>query len=120
MIDKYKEVIQGARECVEKGEDGNAYIPNLLVVIACQQEAIGKLREHCETLLSINDRTLDLCDDKDDTIKGLFETIENWEKLYEGAKYLAYSEFARELKCTSGLITRRKIDNLLRKKESEE
>lgn len=43
MTDRYKEAIQGARDCVERNKDGGVYLPDLLVVIDSQQAEIEKL-----------------------------------------------------------------------------
>ncbi len=151
MTDRYKEAIQGARDCVERNKDGGVYLPDLLVVIDSQQaekEAmithieclkkecdewhktaelntkefiklqalLEKSRNQCAKFNELVDKSLKLCDDKDNTINGLFETIKDWEKAYEGARYLAYKEFADEIKLIPGLITRKKINKLLREK----
>ena len=151
MTDRYKEAIQGARDCVERNKDGGVYLPDLLRIIDNQQsekeamithieclkkecdewqkaaelneKGIIKLRtlleesqNQCAKFNELTEKALNLCDDKDTTIKGLFETIEHWEKTCEGARYLAYKEFADEIKLIPGLITRKKIDKLLREK----
>lgn len=33
MTDRYKEAIQGARDCVERNKDGGVYLPDLLRII---------------------------------------------------------------------------------------
>lgn len=73
-------------------------------------------RNQCAKFNELTEKALNLCDDKDTTINGLFETIKDWEKAYEGARYLAYKEFADEIKLIPGLITRKKIGKLLREK----
>jgi hypothetical protein len=45
MTDRYKESIQGARDCVERNKDGGVYLPDLLVVIDSQQTQIDKMLE---------------------------------------------------------------------------
>lgn len=44
MTDRYKEAIQGARDCVERNKDGGVYLPDLLVVIDSQQTEIERLQ----------------------------------------------------------------------------
>lgn len=92
----------------------------LLGIINRQKTEIDELRNNCEEFNTLIEKALALCDDKDSTIDGLFETIESWEKTYETARSLAYEEFARELKSTSRLITRKKIERLLKKKVGEQ
>ena len=48
MTDRYKEAIQGARDCVERNKDGGVYLPDLLRVIDLQQEEIEKHKNNCE------------------------------------------------------------------------
>ncbi len=48
MTDRYKEAIQGARDCVERNKDGGVYLPDLLVVIDRQQAEIEKLKKSVE------------------------------------------------------------------------
>ena len=43
MTDRYKESIQGARDCVERNKDGGVYLPDLVVVIDSQQAEIERL-----------------------------------------------------------------------------
>ncbi len=147
MIDRYKEAIQGARDCVEKNKDGGVYLPDLLRIIDKQQsekepmithieclkkecdewhktaefnvEKIIKLQalleksqKQCDELSKLVEKSLKLCDDKDATINRLFEIVEDWQKLYEGAMRLACAE----IKLIPGLITRKKIDRLVREK----
>ena len=45
MTDRYKESIQGARDCVERNKDGGVYLPDLLVVIDSQQTQIDTMLE---------------------------------------------------------------------------
>jgi hypothetical protein len=48
MTDRYKEAIQGAKDCVERNKDGGVYLPDLLVVIDSQQAEIERLSEALE------------------------------------------------------------------------
>jgi hypothetical protein len=45
MTDRYKEAVQGARDCVERNKDGGVYIPDLLRVIDSQQAEIEQWKE---------------------------------------------------------------------------
>jgi hypothetical protein len=45
MTDRYKESIQGARDCVERNKDGGVYLPDLLRVIDSQQAEIERLNK---------------------------------------------------------------------------
>jgi vacuolar-type H+-ATPase subunit I/STV1 len=51
MTDRYKESIQGARDCVERNKDGGVYLPDLLVVIDSQQAEIERLKHEREVLI---------------------------------------------------------------------
>lgn len=147
MTDRYKEAIQGARDCVERNKDGGAYLPDLLRIINEQQSEKEAMLSHIECLKEecnewhrtaelnakgiielralleksqkqcaeygeLVEKTLNLCDDKDTTIDGLLETINDWQKLYKGSKRLVCDE----IKLIPGLITRKKIDRLLKEK----
>lgn len=147
MTDRYKEAIQGARDCVERNKDGGVYLPDLLRIIDNQQSEKEEMTAHieclykkcdewhktaelkakevielrsllersqnnCDKLNELVEKSLNLCGDKDKTIDGLFETINDWQKLYEGSKRSACAE----IKLIPGFITRRKIDKLLKER----
>lgn len=50
MTDRYKDSIQGARECVERNKDGGVYLPDLLVVIDSQQAEIERLNNNISAM----------------------------------------------------------------------
>ena len=81
MTDRYKEAIQGARDCVERNKDGGVYIPDLLRVIDSQQAEIERLQQETK---HTNDLRLEI-----------FENKRAWERL---AKSKAIKEFAERLK----------------------
>lgn len=50
MTDRYKEAIQGARDCVESNKDGGVYLPDLLRIIDKQESEKEAMMAHIECL----------------------------------------------------------------------
>ena len=122
MTDRYKEAIQGARDCVERNKDGGVYLPDLLRVIDSQQAEIERLQQELRT--------------KNGAMLEIFENKSVWERL---ARIKAIKEFAERLKekaetetytdyCPSGnsyqyeyrLVDVDDIDNLVKEMVGEE
>lgn len=51
MTDRYKEAIQGARDCVKRNKDGSVYLPDLLRVIDLQQVEINEYKKNKKKII---------------------------------------------------------------------
>ena len=84
MTDRYKEAIQGARDCVERNKDGGVYLPDLLRVIDSQQAENKELKT---ANLILSQKRFNI-----------FERIEFTDKLKKQIKAEAIKEFAEKMK----------------------
>lgn len=89
-------------------------------LIKSQETEIEKLRNNCAKFNSLVERAFALCDDKDKQLETLFEVIERWKKICKKERFLAYREFARELKLSSFLLTHKKINRILKRMVDEQ
>jgi hypothetical protein len=70
MTDRYKEAIQGAKDCVERNKDGGVYLPDLLVVIDSQQAEIEQWKAEANKYQNL------WCGAHSETIKECLDRIE--------------------------------------------
>lgn len=97
MTDRYKEAIQGARDCVERNKDGGVYLPDLLVVIDRQQAEIEDYRRNIkqltETLTGGNGLRIRV-----DNMIVYADDLEEWLEFCDKQKAEAIKEYKEKLR----------------------
>ena len=118
---KTGKLAENCMECKEHTMDWRGrHSKATLDLINRQQAEIERLRNQCFKFSSLVERAFALCDDKDKQLETLFEVIERWKKICKNERFLAYIEFARELKISSFLLTHKKIDRILKRMVGEQ
>jgi predicted transcriptional regulator len=92
MKDRYKESIQGARDCVERNKDGGVYLPDLLRVIDSQQVEIERLQGLLSEWKTEAYKLSDSIDNiKSEAIKEVLDKLKDT-KIKFGDEYMIYAD----------------------------